>query len=157
MKFQPLAPLALLALVVLTTPASQAMQLKLSPAELCRVSSAVVVVRVDSVETHWSTTQEGGLERHALVTVDQVVKGPALPGATVVLPGGTFEEFSHWVEDVPQLEAEAHYLLFLGKLPERTFEVLGGEQGAIRIATGTSWNGESLPQILSSLEGCHAQ
>lgn len=151
------APWAAVAVVALATAGrSEAMQLPLTRAQLCALSATVVVARVAEVETHWAAGAEGGIERHALLDVERVVKGPTVAGATVLLPGGELENLRHWVEDVPELESDARYVLFLGKLGS-AYEVLGGEAGAVQVASETDWRGEAVDAVIASMEGCDAR
>lgn len=153
------ALLAALATVSLATSTSRAMQMELSRPQLCGMSTTVVLAQVTSVDTVWSTAQVGGLERHAFLDVDHALAGTKIKGGVVVLPGGTMGDFRHWVEDVPELEVGVPYVLFLKALPEAdgTFEVIGGEAGAVQVADDTSWAGETLVHITKSLEGCDAR
>ncbi len=143
-------------LLALWASPSEAMQLEVTRAQLCGVSAAVALVEVGEIETHWASGPDGGIERHALVEVQQVIKGAAPKGATIVLPGGEIENLRHWVEDVPELEVGARYVVFLNKLAEG-YEVIGGEAGAIQVASATDWRGEAVDDVIVSMEGCHAR
>lgn len=135
-------------------PTSQAMQMELTRAELCRISDAVVVGEVTDIDTLWAATAEGGLERHAFLSIDTTLKGARSTGAVLVLPGGVLGDYVHWVEDVPELQKGTRYALFLEKT-EGGFVVIGGEEGAIVMATEKSWKGETVDHVRATLEGCH--
>lgn len=142
------------ALALAVTPVAPAMQMDLTPAELCQVADAVVVGRVSDQETLWAAVPEGGLERRAFVDVSKVLRGPASKSVEVVLPGGRIGEFWHWVEDVPVLEQDAWYLLTLART-ERGWETIGGERGAVRLAVSGSGQGVPVDHAIAALEGCH--
>jgi hypothetical protein len=145
----------LIAACALSGSRGEAMQMDLSRAELCQVADAVVLGRVSDIDTVWAATQEGGLERRAFVDVAQTVRGASARSVEVVLPGGTMGEFRHWVEDVPELAIDAHYLLLLAKTP-RGWEVIGGETGALRVAVN-GFQGVPVHEAFASLGGCNAR
>lgn len=140
-------------------PTAHALQMKLTRSDLCKVSDLVVVGTVAHQDTAWAATPEGGLERRTLVSASHTLRGAKVSQAEVLLPGGELNGFRHWVEDVPDLEIGATYLLFLGRTAEG-WNVLGGDQGAVRVVTpGTVGfgDGEPLSAVLASVEGCHAR
>lgn len=139
---------------------AEAAQLRLTRAELCTVSDLVLVAEVTSGETRWADGTAGGIERIRWVAVRHLVSGGTRPSQAsntveVVLPGGTIGELTQWVEDVPELLGNSTYLLFLAET-DGELRVVGGEQGAVRIAERTGQKGEPLARALSSVEVCHA-
>jgi hypothetical protein len=135
---------------------SEAMQLDVSRAELCRISDAVVVGDVVDVETVWAPGEAGGIEHHVRIAVEQVLVGAKSRTVDLVLPGGKLGDLRHWVEDVPELEDGERYLLFL-HAKGTTFQVIGGDGGAVRVATPSHPLGESMEAHERDLEGCHAR
>lgn len=135
---------------------AQASQMQVSRSQLCTVSSAVIVATVLDQETRWSDHREGGIERQAFLEVSQVVSGSIDAKAEVILPGGTIDSQRQWVEDVPNLLVNGTYLLFLDQI-HGSWQIVGGEQGAVRLQTGRQHVGETVPEALSSVEVCHAK
>ena len=129
-----------------------ALQLELSRPELCELSTHVVLGEVTDVETRW--TRDGLVERTAHLAVSRVVKGHAVDGLDIHLPGGTIGDFTVRVEDVPNLLTNGEYLLFLGADPGGELVVFGGDQGAVRITPANSLKGETRAAALSSVEVC---
>jgi hypothetical protein len=145
-------------LALVAGPRADAMQIELTRAELCALSTAVVYGTVTDLDTVWAEGAAGGIERRAFLSVERVVRGPRLSGAEIVLPGGTLGKQWTWVEDVPDLKPDATYVLFLGLRGDgSTYEVLGGEAGALRVAPGGLGEGEPLDTIIRSLEACRAK
>lgn len=136
---------------------AQALQIEMSRAELCQVSDLVVVGEVTSGETQWaSNAPEGAIERLRWVRVTDAVRGAASGTLEVVLPGGTIGDLTHWVEDVPELMSNARYLLFLHEV-DGGLQIIGGEQGAVRIARSATEQGERIEALLEELEVCRAR
>lgn len=134
-----------------------AMQLEVPRPELCAASTQVVVADVTSTETLWSASPEGGLETRVWLTTHRTVHGHEDGTVELLFPGGTKDGLTQWVEHTPQLLEGARYLLFLAPHPERGLQVLGGEQGAVRIAARPGEPGESLAGALRSLGDCRGR
>lgn len=107
-----------------------ASQLGLSPAELCAHADAVLVGEVTAVETRWAEGPAGEIERRAFVLVERVWAGSAPETVEVVLPGGSLDGLTLWVEHVPELRVDRPYALFLARRPDGAWGVVGGEAGA---------------------------
>ncbi len=114
-------------LLLLALPAS-ALQLQLDDAQLCGLSSHVVVGEITSSEVRWAEGDEGGIETHVWLAVDEVVRGPQTDTIHIVLPGGEIDGLRHWVEDVPMLVENHSYTLFLFDTPMGNM-IVGGDQG----------------------------
>jgi hypothetical protein len=142
-------------LLLLCAPA-QAVQQRVTPAQLCAMSDAVLFGRVSDMETLWAATPEGGLERHAFFEVKESLRGPAMPMADVVLPGGSYGHLTHWVEDVPELQIDGWYVLFLQKA-EFGWEIIGGDQGAVPIAPNDLGAGYTRREVSAWLGGCNVR
>ncbi|NCG19165.1 MAG: hypothetical protein GWP91_09145 [Rhodobacterales bacterium] len=135
---------------------AQASQMQVSRSQLCTVSSAVVVARVIDQETRWTDHADGGIERLVFLDVSNVVAGALGDKAQVVLPGGTLGAQRHWVEDVPNLLVNGTYLLFLDQV-DGLWQIVGGDQGAVRLQTDRQRMGETATEALGSVEVCHAK
>lgn len=136
---------------------AHALQIEMSRAELCQVADLVVVGEVTSGGTQWAShAPEGAIERIRWVRVTDVVRGVAQGTLEVVLPGGTIGDLTHWVEDVPELMINARYLLFLHEV-DGGLQIIGGEQGAVRVARRATEQGERLEALLEELEVCRAR
>jgi hypothetical protein len=144
-----------LLLSLLTSPGSHAAQQQVDRPTLCSVSTAVVIAEVSSIETQWAAGERGGIERRAWLSVLQTPRGEPKDTLEIILPGGNMGEISQWVEDVPKLQPDTPYLLFLGTYQER-LQIIGGDQGAIPIASKPGVPGEPLADALKSLGGCRA-
>jgi hypothetical protein len=136
---------------------ADALQLRLTPDQLCGLSDAVVHGEVTDLETFWAPGEQAQIERRAWLDVHGVAHGARLQGAEVILPGGEIGSLKHWVEDVPQLEVGATYLLFLQRDAEnKGYRIIGGDEGAVRIAPGDVGQGVKLDDALSALGVCDA-
>ena len=144
-----------LLLSLLASPGSHAAQQQVDRPTLCSISTAVVVAEVTTIETQWAAGERGGIERRAWLSVLQTPQGEPQDTLEIILPGGSMGDISQWVEDVPKLELDRPYLLFLGTYQER-LQIIGGDKGAIPIATKADEPGESLAKALKSLGGCRA-
>ena len=151
MKFQ-VHVCGALAATWLATSAS-AMQMDVTPAELCRISTAVVVGEVTDIETRWVEGEHGAIERLAAISVSQVPHGSLSQDIVVTLPGGTLDGLVHWVEDVPRLRVDTAYMLTLEQRDGR-WMVIGGEAGAVALATPEHRLGVPLQTALNTLKGC---
>jgi hypothetical protein len=104
------------------------MQPWFSEEELRERADLVVIAEVTSSEVRWAEGRRGGLET--------VVWLATTAGETleIVLPGGEKDGHYTRVEDVPRLLPDRSYLLHLIATPQG-WQVLGGEQGAVRVGT----------------------
>jgi hypothetical protein len=141
---------------LLAAPSSYAAQQRVDRPSLCSVATAVVVAEVTTIETQWAAGERGGIERRAWLSVLQTPHGEPQDTLEIILPGGSMGEISQWVEDVPKLELDRPYLLFLGTHQER-LQIIGGDQGAIPIASEAGKPGEPVTEALKSLGGCRAK
>lgn len=113
---------------------ARAMRVDVPTAELCRVSSHVVVGEVTTTATEW--TQEGSLETVVDVAVASVLRGPSVRDAVIVTPGGSIGELRQIVEEAARLDVDTRYVLLLHQKPDGRFVVTGGEAGAFQIPAG---------------------
>lgn len=142
-------------LLLLAVAPATAMQTQVPLPELCFSSTRVVVAEVTSTETVWSTAPDGGLETHVWFASTKNIRGTGPETVELTLPGGEKDGLTHWVEHTPHFELDARYMLFLAPHAERGLEILGGEQGAIRIAARPGDKGASLAEVLRGLGDCH--
>lgn len=141
-------------LALLPATRSEAMQMEVTPSQLCGISDAVVIGDVVDIETAWAAGGSGGVERHVQIAVTDVARGSQQRSVSVLLPGGTIGQLHHFVEDVPELKFGQRYMLFLDQT-EAGWQIIGGDAGAVPITTPQSWVGVSRETALSSLGGCH--
>lgn len=146
-----------LLLSALAPSTAHALQPEMTLGELCEISDFVVTGEVTSGETRWAShAPEGAIERIRWIKLDDVLRGGIQGTVEVVLPGGTMGDLTHWVEDVPVLMTNARYLLFLYEA-DGGLQVIGGEQGAVRIARTDTEQGASLERLRDELEDCRAR
>ena len=81
----------------------------------CDLADLVAVAEVTSSETLWSEGPEGRLVTRWWLAVDHVVKGPKIDTIEVVLPGGTRDGLTLWVEDVPELGLDRTFVVVLNE------------------------------------------
>jgi hypothetical protein len=113
---------------------ARAMRVDVPTAELCRLSSHVVVGEVTTAATEW--TQDGSFETVSDVAVTSVLRGPSVLDAVVVTPGGTIGDLRQTVEDAARLDVDMRYVLLLHERADGRFVVTGGEAGAFPIPAG---------------------
>ena len=113
---------------------ARAMRIDVPTAELCRLSSHVVVGEVTTTATEW--TQEGSLETVVDVAVTSVLRGPSVQDLVLVTPGGAIGDLRQTIEDAARLDVDTRYVLLLHERADGTFVVTGGEAGAFPIPAG---------------------
>ena len=145
-----------LILCLLASPGTFAAQQRVDRPSLCSVAAAVVVAEVTTIETQWAAGERGGIERRAWLSVLKTAHGDPKDTLEIILPGGSMGQISQWVEDVPSLQLDRPYLLFLGTHQDR-LHIIGGDQGAIPISMAPGSPGESMAEALNSLGGCRAK
>ena len=94
---------------------------------LCSLAKSVVIAEPTSSGTQWAAGDRGGIERRTWLSVAQSLRGQTGDTLEVILPGGSIGGISQWVEDVPTLEMDKTYLLFLGEHKGR-LHIIGGEE-----------------------------
>jgi hypothetical protein len=137
----------LLAALLHSTPANGA-QIELTRSQLCAHSERVVIAEVTDIETRWTT--RGRIERLVHLTVDETLLGPPSDDVELLLPGGKIGDLEYSVEHAPNLLIDAQYLLFVSERKD----VVGGEQGAIRITPSGARVGEPREAARASVEVC---
>lgn len=135
---------------------SAAMQLELSRPELCGLAERVVIGEVTSGETLWAEGDTGGILRRVWLASERQLRGSGPDTVEIVLPGGTIGDVTHTVEDVPELDVDGRYLLFLSRNEAGSWQVIGGEQGAVRIQPPQGGDGERFVDALVSVGRCDA-
>jgi len=134
-----------------TTGGADAAQLALTRQELCEHSDRVVIAEVTDIETRWAS--RGRIEHLVHLSVEKTLAGSPHDDLELLLPGGTIGDLQYVVEHAPKLLVDARYLLFVSDRGD----VVGGEQGAIRITPAGAHVGESLETALQSVEACRAK
>lgn len=114
----------MLLLLALTASAAQ---MELPEGQLRVASDLRVLAEVTSTEVRWAEGDEGGLETVVwLSPLD--ASGPVDDTLSIVLPGGTLGDYTHWVEDVPSMQEDDRYVLFL-RDSARGLRLVGASQG----------------------------
>jgi hypothetical protein len=118
---------------------ARAMRVAVAPAELCRVSSHVVVGEVTTRSAAW--TETGSLETVVDVAVSSVFAGAPRTDVVVVTPGGELGHLRQIVAESARLEVDTRYLLLLHERADGRFVVTGGEAGAFPMPAhaGDAW------------------
>lgn len=146
-----------LALSALLASPAHALQPEMTLGEVCEISDYVILGEVTSGETRWAShAPDGAIERIRWVRPIDVLRGRIQGTVEVVLPGGTMGELTHWVEDVPELLTNTQYVLFLYET-DNGLQIIGGEQGAQRVARSATEKGMTLEAIRKELEVCRAR
>jgi hypothetical protein len=130
-----------------------ALQQQVTREALCEVSTVVLVAEITSIETRWAEGETGGIERVAWLAPIHVHRGALSPNSPVILPGGEINGLTYWVEDVPQLEADQQYLLFLEDHGS-SYAAIGGENAPIPVRSTPGTRGASIAQALAELGRC---
>ena len=132
---------------------ANALQQQVTREALCEVSSVVLVAEITSIETRWSEGETGGIERVAWLAPIQIQRGEISPTQPIILPGGDMSGLTYWVEDVPKLEADQRYLLFL-KDKGSFYEAIGGENAPIPVRSTRGSRGKTIEQAVTELGDC---
>ena len=117
---------------MLALPAS-ALMVELSPSYLAGQSDAIATGTVISVESRWD---EGGTAIETVVSfsVDRTLAGRLPESPVLVVPGGTVDEITQWVEDVPVFLPGENVGLFLRERPDGSYLPVGLSQGVVPLA-----------------------
>jgi PKD repeat protein len=123
--------LAILA-VTLASPAA-ALMVELPPSYLAEQSDGIATGTITSVESRWD---EGGtgIETVVAVSVGETLAGGLPEDAVIVVPGGTVDGITQWVEDVPVFFPGENVGLFLKERPDGTYLPVGLSQGVVPLA-----------------------
>lgn len=144
----------MLTLLLALSDPSRAAQIAWTRPQLCGLASVVVVAEVTSTETRWAPGPEGGIETIVWLAARESVKGVTPEPLALTLQGGRLGEVALWVEDQPALALDHTYLFLLAASPAGLV-VLGGERGAVPLATDAH-EGESVSAAKASLGDCRA-
>ena len=142
-------------------PPAAALHARTTPEERCARAGLVLTGEVTGQETRWAAGPEGGLETTAWIAVDRVYKGvlprdPEVgPGTlALVLPGGELGGEGLWLPGTPRLAEDARYLFLLEPDPERGWQAVGGEAGAVRLQGPDAPEAPTLTAVLREHGGC---
>ncbi len=128
-----------LCLVILTvtfaSPAS-ALMVDLSPSYLAEHSDAIATGTITSVESQWNEAGTG-IETVVSVSVGETLAGGLPENPVLVVPGGTVDGITQWVEDVPVFFPGENVGLFLRERPDGSYQPVGLSQGVVPL-TGAS-------------------
>jgi len=121
---------------VFASPAS-ALMVDLSPSYLAEHSDAIATGTITSVETRWDDAGTG-IETVVSVSVGETLAGSLPDDPVLVVPGGTVDGITQWVEDVPAFLPGENVGLFLKELPDGTYQPVGLSQGVVPLAGGSA-------------------
>ncbi|WP_292382936.1 PKD domain-containing protein [Methanoculleus sp. UBA430] len=117
------------------SPAS-ALMVELAPSYLAEQSDAIATGTVTSVESRWDGTGMA-IETVVSFSVDRTLAGQLQNDTVLVVPGGTVDGITQWVEDVPIFFPGENVGLFLRERPDGSYQPVGLSQGVVPLA-GTS-------------------
>ena len=133
---QSRATLFTLCLVILTvtlaSPAS-ALMVDLSPSYLAEHSDAIAAGTITSVESRWNEAGTG-IETVVSFSVGETLAGRLPEYPILVVPGGTVDGITQWVEDVPAFFPGENVGLFLRERPDGSYQPVGLSQGIVPLA-----------------------
>lgn len=133
---------AILLLLTASSPA-WAMQPELTVLDRCEGADAVIIGEVTSGEVVW--TPDGQILTRRWVATQRVIRGTVPATLEINLPGGELQGLGQWVEDVPKLDEDKRYVLFLEAEPGGAWHVFGGEAGAWLVQDKNG--GQGLPHL----------
>lgn len=141
-----------LALSLLLLPASAwAAKVEVPRAELCELSTLVVIGEVTGHDTTWAQGSEGMILTVSDVAVQRTLRGDPVQDLRVTTRGGSLQGLTQQVEDAAVLHTDRRYLLMLTPRKGGGWRVVGGDDGAVLLP----WDDEVQP-ILDTLGGCLA-
>jgi hypothetical protein len=149
-----LATSLLLATMAVQASESRALQLDLTREALCEIVPLVVLAQAGEPEILWAPGPEGAIETRIWLVGPTTIKGELFGDGELVLPGGTLDDLTHWVEDVPTLQTGHSYLFFLTTDAAGETRLVGGQGGAVEIRQSENGPGLPLDDVLASLGGC---
>ncbi|KUK61515.1 MAG: Uncharacterized protein XE10_1407 [Methanoculleus marisnigri] len=118
--------------VTLVSPAA-ALMVELSPSYLAGHSDAIATGTITSVESRWN---DAGTEIETVVSfsVDETLAGILPDDPVLVVPGGSVNGITYWVEDVPVFSPGENVGLFLKQRPDGSYLPVGLSQGVVPLA-----------------------
>ncbi|MBI4531785.1 MAG: T9SS type A sorting domain-containing protein [Candidatus Latescibacteria bacterium] len=116
---------------------SQAWLSTITPEELVSRADQIVVGRVVRTESQLDHRRQT-ITTTVTVKVGESLKGGGVWGEEISfgVPGGTYGQFTLWVEDTPVFESGENVFLFLKTLPTGEQIVAGGSQGVLSFGVG---------------------
>jgi len=118
--------------IILISPAT-ALMAGLSPSYIAEQSDAIAIGTITSVESRWN---DAGTEIETVVafSVDETLAGELSQNPILIVPGGTVDGMTYWVEDVPVFFPGENVGLFLKQLPGGEYRTVGLSQGVVPLA-----------------------
>ncbi|MDV2481379.1 PKD domain-containing protein [Methanoculleus sp. Wushi-C6] len=120
---------------MLAFPAA-ALMVDLSPSYLAEHSDAIATGTITSVESRWDEAGTG-IETVVSFSVGETLAGGLPEDPVLVLPGGTVDRITLWVEDVPVFFPGETVGLFLKERPDGSYLPVGLSQGVVPLADGS--------------------
>ena len=110
------------------TPVVSALMIKISVEDLTREADVIIIGDIKEVESRWNPGRTM-IYTYSTLYVEKYVKGgEEQKTLTIITEGGTVDDSSVWVEDVPIFTKNETVLVFL-KQDEHGFTVVGWVQG----------------------------
>ncbi|MCK9307403.1 MAG: IPT/TIG domain-containing protein, partial [Methanoculleus sp.] len=125
--------LCLSVLTVTLAPPAAALMVDLSPSYLAGQSDAIATGTITSVESRWDEAGTG-IETVVSFTVGETLAGGLPENSVLVVPGGTVDGITLWVEDVPVFSPGENVGLFLKQSPDGFYLPVGLSQGVVPLA-----------------------
>ncbi|MDD3951619.1 MAG: PKD domain-containing protein [Desulfobacterales bacterium] len=105
----------------------------LSPSYLAGQSDAIATGTITSVESRWDEAGTG-IETVVSFSVGETLAGGLPENSVLVVPGGTVDGITLWVEDVPVFSPGENVGLFLKQSPDGFYLPVGLLQGVVPLA-----------------------
>ncbi|MFA7199085.1 MAG: hypothetical protein WC093_07315, partial [Methanoculleus sp.] len=125
--------LCLSVLTVTLAPPAAALMVDLSPSYLAGQSDAIATGTITSVESRWDEAGTG-IETVVSFSVGETLAGGLPENSVLVVPGGTVDGITLWVEDVPVFSPGESVGLFLKQSPDGFYLPVGLLQGVVPLA-----------------------
>ncbi len=138
--------------LLLAPSAARASKIEVPRAELCAISSLVVIGEVTGQDSTWSEGSKGMVLTVSDLAVERTLRGDPVRDLRVTTRGGSFLGLTQHVSTAAVLRPDRRYLLLLAPRPDATWRVVGGEDGVVLLP----WDGD-LALVLDSLGGCLAR
>ena len=139
---------------------SLAMQLQMTPHQLCGLSDLVIIAEVTSSEAYWAAAgDEPLIETRLWLSMERAAAGQGPDTVELVVPGGTVGDDTMKHSETPELAIDRRYLLFLQRTEDGSFRQIGAEQGAVPLNGGVAGiEGAVSPEhAFASVEGCRVR
>jgi hypothetical protein len=130
-----LAAAVVLVMLLAAVPATATVVVPVAEADLVGQSAAVVIGRVNAIESH---ADSGRIYTNITLAIDETLKGDSVPTLTVRLLGGQVGDHAAWVEGNPQFRRGERVLVFVTAHRDGTARVAHLYQGKFSIVRDAS-------------------